>query len=102
MASLSVPEWCIGALQRSIRDLEHHCHGTSLHPHVHVLDAQQIQLEQVFREVVAVEVVYGSSHASAVVDLLREALSILHEEANWLRGVMNRGLPNAGYPIIGA
>ena len=39
-------------------------------------DAQQIQLEQVFREVVAAEVVYGSSHASAVVDLLREALSI--------------------------
>ena len=64
MASLSVPEWCIGALQRSIRDLEHHCHGTSLHPHVHVLDAQQIQLEQVFREVIAAEVVYGSSHAS--------------------------------------
>ena len=51
---------------------------------------------------VAAEVVYGSSHASAVVDLLREALSILHEEANWLRGMMNRGLPNAGYPIIGA
>ena len=66
MASLSVPEWCIGALQR-----EHHCHGTSLHPHVRVLDAQQIQLEQVFREVVAAEVVYGSSHASAVVDLLQ-------------------------------
>ena len=57
MASLSVPEWCIGALQRSIRDLEHHCHGTSLHPHVRVIDAQQIQLEQVFREVVAAEVV---------------------------------------------
>ena len=53
MASLSVSEWCIGALQRSIRDLEHHCHGTSLHPHVRVLDAQQIQLEQVVREVVA-------------------------------------------------
>ena len=100
MASLSVPEWCIGALQRSIRDLEHHCHGTSLHPHVRVLDAQQIQLEQVFREVVTAEVVYGSSHASAVVDLLREALSILHEEAE--ESVLHRyQAPMIGYSALG-
>ena len=100
MASLSVPEWCIGALQRSIRDLEHHCHGTSLHPHMRVLDAQQIQIKQVFREVVAAEVVYGSSHASAVVDLLREALSILHEEAE--ESVLHRyQAPMIGYPALG-
>ena len=62
---------------------------------MHVLDAQQIQLEQVFREVV-----YGSRHASAVVDLLREALSILHEEAE--ESVLHRyQAPMIGYPALG-
>ena len=67
---------------------------------MHVLDVQQIQLEQVFREVVAAEVVYGFSHASAVVDLLREILSILHEEAE--ESVLHRyQAPMIGYPALG-
>ena len=47
------------------------------------LNAQQIQLELIFREVVAVEVLHegsGSNNVSAAVELVREALCTIQSE----------------------
>ena len=55
-------------------DLQDYDDGRRIHPYV--LDAQQVQLELAFREVVAAEILHGFSHAYTAVDLLREALSI--------------------------
>ena len=60
-------------------DLQDYDDGRRIHPYV--LDAQQVQLQLAFREVVAAEILHGFSHAYTAVDLLREALSILRSEA---------------------
>ena len=62
MASLYVSEWCIRTIHRIICDLKDYGDGWRMHPYV--LDAQQVQLELAFHEVVAAEILHGSSHAS--------------------------------------
>ena len=79
MASITVPGWCIRTLQRIADDLANYDGGRL---HSDFLDAHQVQLELSFRELVATEVFEESgSLAGRVIGLVREALSIVRNEA---------------------
>ena len=65
--------WFISTLRRIERDLSFYEDGRRIG--VDVLDAYQVQLEQVYRELVCVEVLGGLRDQAAMgVDLVREAL----------------------------
>ena len=71
--SVDVPEWCVRTLSRLAEELSEFGDRSDL------LDAQRVQLELLFRELVAVEESGGV--ASRATDLVRKALSIIRDVA---------------------
>ena len=70
---MTIPEWCVRTLLRLAEELSE-CDDSSLH--FNLLDAQRVQLELLFRELVAVE-----SFGGVAIGRVREALSILQSVA---------------------
>ena len=65
--------WCISTLQRIASDLSLYEGGRRIG--VDILDAYQVQLEQVYRELICIEVLGGlSDQATVGIDSVREAL----------------------------
>ena len=68
--------WCLSTLQRIASDLSIYEDGRRIG--LDVLDAFQVQLEQVYREVTCTELISGlSDHVLVGVDLVRQALRLL-------------------------
>ena len=87
MSEMSLPEWCLRSLLRIAEELSEFERETM---RLDLLDSQRVQLELLFRELVAVEV-FDSDSSSGVVsratDLVREALSIIR---NFAENMENR------------
>ena len=84
MASLNVSEWCIRTLQRITSDLLRSQDGR-------VLSGCQVQLELVFREVAASEILHHDpDNGSVAFDLIREALAIIEMEIQQMEGEPQR------------
>lgn len=74
---ISVPGWCVRTLTRLAEEL------SDENVTFELLDAQRVQLELIFRELVAVEVYEGSGGVtSVVIDTVREVLSIIRNLAH--------------------
>ena len=74
MAQAGVPEWCTRTIVRILEEL-----STVNERSLHLLDSQRVQLELLFRELVAVDVLESSGAVSIAVGLVREALSIIQD-----------------------
>ena len=69
-----VSEWCTRTIVRILEEL-----STVNERSLHLLDSQRVQLELLFRELVAVDVLESSGAVSIAVGLVREALSIIQD-----------------------